>query len=264
MRLGWIQTLPVPGDAAANVAAIAPVLRSGAADLWVLPELFSTGYLFDGREGLARVAEPTHGGATVAALVGMAAEGRCAVVAGIAERAPDGRLFNTAVALDASGVRAVYRKVHLFDLEKRWFDPGDLPFPVVPLAGARVGLMICFDWRFPESARTLALAGAQVIAHPSNLVLPFCQAAMVTRALENRVFTVTVNRVGEEARHGHVVHFTGGTRVVAPDGTVLADAPTDRVSNGVVEFDPTLADDKHDSAGNDLLQDRRTGFYRLG
>ncbi|MBM4397491.1 MAG: acyltransferase [Deltaproteobacteria bacterium] len=263
LRLGWIQTLPVHGDPAANVAAVEPALLSGEADLWVLPELFSTGYLFDDRADLARVAEPVPDGPTARALVSLAVRGRCAVVAGVAERGDDGRLFNSAIALDGGGVRAVYRKVHLFDLERRLFDPGDLPFPVLGLAGARVGLMICYDWRFPEAARTLALAGAQVIAHPSDIVQPHCQAAMVTRALENRVFTVTANRVGTEERGDHRVEFTGGSRVVGPDGRVLSDGPVDRPASGVAEIDPAEADDKRATATNDLFADRRPEMYRI-
>jgi predicted amidohydrolase len=183
-------------------------------------------------------------------------------VAGLAERAPDGRIFNSAVAVDRDGFKGLYRKIHLFNREKEWFAPGDSGFVVLPLAGARVGLMICFDWIFPESARTLALLGAQVIAHPANLVLPFCQAAMVTRAVENRVFTITANRIGTEERGGATLTFTGGSRVVAPDGTVLADAPADSAHAAVAEIDPVRADDKRATPKNDLFEDRRVEFYR--
>ena len=85
-------------------------------------------------------------------------------------------------------------------------------------------MMICFDWIFPETARLLALAGADVIAHPSNLVLDWCQTAMVTRCLENNIFSVTANRYGTEKRTGTSLTFTGGSRICAPRGQVLADA----------------------------------------
>ena len=87
----------------------------------------------------------------------------------------------------------------------------------------KVGLMICFDWYYPESARTLALKGAEIICHPSNLVLPHCPDAMVTRCLENRVFAITANRIGTEARGGKPpLTFIGNSEVVTPRGKILS------------------------------------------
>lgn len=261
MRVGWIQTNPIRADKAANLAGVEPILVSGDADLWVLPELFSTGYLFADRGELSRLAEPVPSGRTTEALIRLAEKGRCSVVAGIAEQVSDGRLFNAAVMVDGSGLLALYRKIHLFDLEKEWFDPGDRPYPVVTLSDCRVGVMICFDWRFPEAARTLALAGAQVIAHPANLVMPHCQQGMVTRALENRVFTVTANRVGTEEVGGNRVEFTGASRIVSPDGGVLSDGPREGEAFDVVNIEPGDSDDKMINSRNDLLADRRPEFY---
>jgi 5-aminopentanamidase len=263
VRVGWIQTEPAYGNPQANLLQVEEALRAGGSDLWVLPELFSTGYLFGNREEVARLAEPVPEGPTTQGLIALAARFNTAIIAGIAEHAKDGRLFNSAVAVDPSGLNACYRKIHLFDYEKEWFDPGDGPFVVVRIAGARVGLMICWDWRFPESARTLALAGAQVIAHPSNLVLPFCQAAMVTRALENGLFTITANRIGTEERSGLRLTFTGGSRIVAPDGSILSDGPARAAASASVEIDPDLADGKKVTLHNDLFADRRQEFYRL-
>lgn len=262
MRVGWVQNRPLPGDRVGNLAQVEALIGRRRADLWVLPELFATGYLMADRQALARLAEPLPDGPTVAFLQGLATRKRCAFVAGVA-LADQGALFNAAVGVDASGVRAVYRKVHLFDTERRVFDPGEGPFPVIDMAGARVGIMICFDWRFPEVARVLALGGAQVIAHPSNLVLPHCQAAMVTRALENRVFTVTANRVGREVVGALSAEFTGASRIVDPDGRILSDGPTNEVSADVVEIEPAQADDKAIGTRNDLFADRRPGAYTV-
>lgn len=263
IRIGWIQTEPAYGDPRENLRRVQETVLAGRADLWVLPELFSTGYVFGSRAETARLAEPVPDGPTTQALLRIASRSGSAIVAGLAERGADGRLFNSAVAVDATGIKTCYRKIHLFDYEKEWFDPGDRPFAVVDLAGARVGLMICWDWRFPESARALALGGAQVIAHPANLVLPYCQAAMVTRAIENRVFTITANRVGTEERAGLRLTFTGGSRIVAPDGSVLSDGPNSSAAVDSVTIDLSLADEKKVTAHNDLLTDRRPEFYRL-
>ncbi len=209
MRIGYVQNDPVYGEPAANLNEVDAAMGQTQADLWILPELFASGYLFGDRGEAERLAEPIPEGPTTQGLLRIARARECASIAGLPERAGT-MTYNAAIAVDPTGLRAVYRKIHLFSREKEWFDPGDLPFVVIDLAGARVGIMICWDWRFPEAARTLALAGAQVIAHPSNLVLPHCQAAMVTRALENRVYVATVNRIGRETRAGSDLVFTGG------------------------------------------------------
>jgi predicted amidohydrolase len=263
MRIGWVQTEPQFGAAAENLAHAGEQIARAEADLWVLPELFSTGYLFGSRSELARLAEPIPG-PTTRGLIELASRHGCALVAGIAESAADGGLYNAAVAVDPTGLRGLYRKIHLFGHEKEWFDPGDLGFPVLSLAGARVGLMICFDWRFPEAARTLALAGATILAHPSNLVMPHCQAAMTTRAIENRVFTITANRIGVEERGGLRLRFTGGSEIVSPDGTVMSLGSSDEAGISVVEIDPRIAEIKSINEHNDLVADRRPDFYRLG
>jgi Predicted amidohydrolase len=109
--------------------------------------------------------------------------------------------------------------------EKNCFEKGDLPLKVFNIGSARVGVMICFDWRFPETARTLALSGADLIAHPSNLVLPHCPQSIITRCLENRIFIVTANRVGTEKRTpNNSLNFIGQSQVVDPDGNILCRA----------------------------------------
>jgi len=119
-----------------------------------------------------------------------------------------------------------------------------------------------FDWYFPEAARTLALRGAQIIAHPANLVLPHCQTAMVTRCLENRVFAVTTNRYGTEALpDGRSLTFTGASQVMDARGVRLCQAPVAGDAVLLAEIDPTLADDKRVTPRNDLFADRRPEFY---
>src|SRR5919202_6692477 len=119
------------------------------------------------------------------------------LVAGLAELHSE-RCYNSAVVLGPSGFIGTYRKTHLFFEETLLFAPGDTGFPVWQAGGAKIGVMICFDWFYPEAARTLALKGAEVLCHPSNLVLPYCPDAMVTRCLENHLFSVTANRIGSE------------------------------------------------------------------
>ena len=161
-----------------------------------------------------------------------------------------------------SGVIGRYRKTHLFFEETIWFAPGETGFSVFDIGHARVGIMICFDWFYPESARTLALKGADIIAHPSNLVLPHCPDSMVTRCLENRVFAVTCNRIGSEERGGKKkLTYIGNSEVVAPNGKILQRAKPDQPELAMVEIDPLEARNKRINPYNDLLAGRRPDLY---
>lgn len=261
MRVAVVQTRPEFGDVAGNMERAIAMMRSERADLYVLPELCLSGYLFEST-GEARGLAQEPGDQVFDAAAEFAASERAAVVLGFAELA-GARLFNASILLAPDGSRSVYRKVQLFWGEKEIFEAGDKVPSVVDAAGARLGMMICFDWIFPEVARTLALAGAQVLCHSANLVLPYCQEAMVTRCIENRVFAATANRAGSERRAGQELRFTGMSEVVAPNGEILARASGDREEVLVVDIDPAAADDKSITPLNDLFADRRPALYRL-
>ncbi len=261
MRVGYVQFAPEFGEVERNLDRVADLLSRDRADLWVLPELFSTGYQFATAQELAELAEPVSEGPTTARLIALAQEMNCHIVAGLAERT-DSRLYNSAVFVGPSGLVARYRKIHLFYEEKNLFAPGDLPFLVTDIGLAKVGLLVCYDHFFPEAARSLALQGAEVVAHPANLVMPgLAQLTMRVRAMENRVFTLTANRIGVEARTGETLCFTGLSQVVAPNGDVLVQAPQDAEDVRVVEIDPVQARDKHLTRLNDVFADRRPEFY---
>ena len=122
--------------------------------------------------------------------------------------------------------------------------------------------MICFDWRFPETARTLALLGADLIAHPSNLVLTHCPQAMITRCLENRVFAITADRVGTEDRlEGETLNFMGQSQVVDPNGNILIRASILDEAVHVVHLDLNLARNKALNSRNHIFNDRRIDLY---
>jgi len=230
-------------------------------DLLVLPELFNTGYQFLSADEAKALAEEIPNGLTTARLMELAADRRMHLVAGLAERDGD-RVFNSAVLVGPSGLVGTYRKTHLFFEETLCFSPGDTGFPVFDIGQAQVGLMVCFDWYYPESARTLALKGADIIAHPSNLVLPHCPDSMVTRCLENRVFAVTCNRIGSEERGGKKkLTYIGNSEVVTPEGKILQRAKPDQEKLAVVEIDPLEARDKKLTPYNDLLAGRRPELY---
>ena len=169
MRIAFYQMAPVWGDKTTNLDKVAKALGRVKTDILLLPELFSTGYLVTLSEEGRRLAEEIPGGATVERMKEMVRTSGTALAGGILERSGDD-VFNSAVLLlpPAEGSEEVflgrYRKVHLFDEEKHWMKPGDLGFPLFGFRGVRVGLLICFDWVFPEVARTLALKGADLLA----------------------------------------------------------------------------------------------------
>ena len=174
MRIGFYQFAPHHGKKELNLKRVESALQQTNADLVVLPEMCLTGYLFGSRAELAESAEPVPDGPSCDHLSKVCRESNAELVFGIAEKAGD-RLYNSAVLLTPHGDVHVYRKSHLFLDEKDFFAPGDMPFPVFDVDGVRIGMLVCFDYFFPEAARILALNGAQIICHPSNLVLDFAQ-----------------------------------------------------------------------------------------
>jgi len=242
-----------------NLDEVEALLEGHSADLFVLPELFATGYQFKDLEESRNLAELVPGGVTTSALTALAKKIDAYIIAGLAEIDQD-KVYNSAVITGPNGYIGKYRKIHLFDTEKACFHQGNLPLQVFDIADAKVGVMICFDWRFPETARTLALMGADLIAHPSNLVLSHCPQAMITRCLENRVFAVTADRVGIEDRV-EPLKFIGQSQVVDPDGNVLIRASKTEVEVHVVEIDLEKAREKFLTSKNHIFKDRREDFY---
>lgn len=260
MRVGYVQFAPVFGQKEANLKRVAAFLDSAKVDLIVLPELFATGYIFESKQELLRLAEEETG-ATFTFLRGLSLKSGIAIVAGIAERyGPD--CFNSCFLFADGEVTARYRKVHLFDWEKEMFTPGRSISEICDLGGVKLGFMVCFDWIFPEVARTIALKGAQVLCHPANLVLPHCPQAMITRCIENRMFAITANRVGTEVRVGRELTFIGTSQVVGPDGRVLIRAGQDEEGIRVIDIDPSRAKDKMVTPRNHVITDRKPSLYR--
>lgn len=188
--------------------ALAAEAVNGGANLIVLPELSNCGYFFSSRQDAFEHAEPVPGGASVQAWMAFAATHQVYLVAGLNEI--EGRqLFNTAVLLGPDGLIGKYRKAHLWNLEKLWFTPGNLGFPVFETPIGRIGLLICWDIWFPEVPRILSQQGADIICSLNNWVWtppPLfdeagkCMASYLTMtaAHVNNVFIAAASRIGEE------------------------------------------------------------------
>lgn len=212
------------GAVAFNLERVRERLREAArrgARLVVFPECALTGYCFTSKAEAWPHAEPLPGPSGDAIAEECARLGAFAVV-GLLERDGD-RLFNALLLAGPSGPIATYRKIHVpFMGIDRFATPGDRPFAVHDLGGLRLGMSICYDGSFPESARCLTVLGADLIVLPTNwptgasTTVRFAEA----RALENHVYYAAVNRVGEERGH----RFIGKSRIVGYEGELLAEA----------------------------------------
>ncbi|MBN2280994.1 MAG: acyltransferase [Candidatus Marinimicrobia bacterium] len=262
MKIGVYQFYPEWGQKEQNLLKIREAIYFHKnVDLWVLPELCTTGYQFTSKAELTALAEEFPDGETAHEIMQMTADLQNALIIGVAEKAGSD-VFNSAAVFEKGNFLGTYRKIHLFYKEKNYFTPGEEIPRVFDIMGARVGVMICFDWIFPETARTLALQGAELLAHSANLVLPYCQQAMITRSIENRCFTVTANRIGSEERDGEKLVFTGMSQATDYTGVRLAQLKEDEEKVLIADMDLALANNKNITTMNHLFEDRRINLYK--
>ncbi|MFX1306650.1 MAG: nitrilase-related carbon-nitrogen hydrolase [Promethearchaeota archaeon] len=260
MKVGYVQTSPIFGEKEKNFEQINNLIGEIKADLLVLPELFATGYAFVSKEEAESLAEGLED-QTTQFLIKLSKKTKAAVVGGFIEKDEE-TLYNSAMIVFDSKILGVYRKLHLYYKEKLWFSPGNKQLEIYNVNNINIGIMICFDWIFPETIRSLALLGADIIAHPANLVLPYCQNAMVTRCLENRVYAITSNRIGEEKRGVDHFKFTGRSQITSYNGKILSSAPKLNEYIDVINIDIMKARNKNLNDYNNLFNDRRVEFYQ--
>jgi predicted amidohydrolase len=261
MKVGYVQTSPIFGEKNKNFEQVEDLLSNIKADLIVLPELFATGYTFVSKEEADKLGEDLNG-KTAEFLMNLAKKTGAIIVAGFIEKDKN-KIYNSAIIISHEGIHGSYRKLHLYYKEKLWFSPGNRNFQVFELKGIKIGIMICFDWIFPENARTLTLLGADIIAHPANLVLPYCQNAMKTRSLENRIYTITANRIGTEKRGSDSFRFTGASQITSYNGEILSTAPSNEIFTDFIKVDIHKARNKDLNDYNNILNDRRSAYYLI-
>jgi predicted amidohydrolase len=271
IRVACVQIAPVVGDLESNRRLTRDAVREAVgagARLIVLPELSTSGYVFESREEARACAEPADG-AALAGWAEEAARGDAVVVGGFCELAEDGHLYNSAAVVDGTGVLAVYRKIHLWDREQLVFEPGRDRAPVLETRVGRIGVAVCYDLNFPEVARGLALAGADIVTVPTNWPLyprapgerPIEIALAMATAHVNHVFVAACDRHGEERG----VEWTGGSVICDEWGWLLA-GPQPDYGGGTVLADCDLARARAKAWNerNDVFGDRRPELYELG
>ena len=258
MRVAVYQCPPLPLDPAANLQRLHQVaMEAKGADLLVLPEMFMTGYNI-GAEAVGTLAE-VYNGEWAQQIGRIAKAAGLAIVYGYPERTADGQIYNAVQLIDGHGERLCnYRKSHLFgDLDRTMFSPGEAELPVVELNGWKLGFLICYDLEFPENARRLALAGAELIVVPTANMIPFDFVADVTvraRAFENQCYVAYANYCGHEGD----IQYCGQSSIAAPDGSRIALAGLDEALI-VGELDRQLMNDSR--LANRYLSDRRPELY---
>ena len=266
-RVACAQIPLLIGDIAANQSAAAAAIETAARDgaqIVVLPELASSGYVFADRAELASLAE-TRDGPSVTGWVNLAESWGVTIVAGFPEAAGD-QIYNSAVIVDPTGVLGFYRKAHLWDTENNVFDRGDdLPL-LVDTPHGRLGVMICYDLEFPEWVRAVALAGADLLCAPVNWPLlprpdgerPTEMVRALAGAGTNRMPIAVCDRAGVERG----VDWIGGSVITDADGYPMAVAPYGRPGSVTADVDLEQARIKRFNENNDVHGDRRTDLYR--
>lgn len=277
LTVAAVQMAMVDGDVARNVATAERLVRDAAgrgARLILIPELFEDRYFCEDQraEHLAK-ARPLAGHPTVEHFAAVARELSVVLPISFYERAGN-ELFNSCAIVDADGtVLGVYRKSHIPDgpgySEKYYFRPGDTGFRVWDTAVGRIGIGICWDQWFPEVARALTLAGAEVILYPTAIgsepteptwdSAPHWQRVMQGHAGANLVPVVAANRVGVEVGSRFTLEFFGSSFIAGPTGDKIVEA--DRSSETVLTatFDLDEVASLRRSWG--VFRDRRVDLY---
>jgi predicted amidohydrolase len=260
MEVGFLQFSPILGDRAGNIRQIDSLLQNQPLPaLLVLPELANSGYNFLSHQQAFDTAEQIAHSEFIHFLSTLCAIHQIHIVSGINEKDGDD-LYNSAVLLGPQGWIGTYRKLHLFNTEKDHFQPGNLGLPVFDIGICKIGIQICFDWFFPEAWRILTLKGADVICHPSNLLLSgLAQRGVPIHALINHIFTITASRTGSEGD----MTFTGWSFVADPAGEIIVQASETGDDLCMIEIDMDQARDKYITARDHLLHGRRPDEYGM-
>lgn len=258
MKSAYIQFQPVLYDIQKNIQKIGGLIdQAKAAELIVLPELASTGYNFKDYESAKNCAEGIHKSQFVDFLISKAKQHNSYLVAGINELLND-ELYNSTVLVGPNGYVGKYQKIHLYFNEKDFFKVGNAGLNVFDIECAKVGMLICYDYLFPEIWRILALKGAEIICHSSNLLTTNAQKTIPAQAFMNKYFIITANRIGTEGEFT----FNGNSFVSNPNADIIDKASEIEEEVRIVEFDPKDSHDKMINSRNHALEDRQPHLYK--
>lgn len=270
VRIACVQMEPIVGEKDRNVRRSIEMIEEAAgkgATLVVLPELCNSGYVFDTREEAFALSEEIPAGPTCQAWAGVASKHGLHIVAGIDERDGD-VLYNSSVVIGPHGYVGTFRKVHLWNKENLFFEPGNLGFPVFKTPIGRIGTFICYDGWFPESYRLCALQGADIVCVPTNWVpIPgqdenreaMANILAMAAAHSNSLFIAAADRIGTERQQP----FIGQSIIVSYTGWPVG-GPASPDKEEIIYADVNLSDARRKRNWNEynqVLRDRRTDLY---
>lgn len=270
VRIACVQMEPIVGEKDRNVGRSIEMIEEAAgkgATLVVLPELCNSGYVFDTREEAFALSEEIPAGPTCQAWAGVASKHGLHIVAGIDERDGDA-LYNSSVVIGPHGYVGTFRKVHLWNKENLFFEPGNLGFPVFKTPIGRIGTFICYDGWFPESYRLCALQGADIVCVPTNWVpIPgqdenreaMANILAMAAAHSNSLFIAAADRIGTERQQP----FIGQSIIVSYTGWPVS-GPASPDKEEIIYADVNLSDARRKRNWNEynqVLRDRRTDLY---
>lgn len=270
VRIACVQMEPIVGEKDRNVRRSIEMIEEAAgkgATLVVLPELCNSGYVFDTREEAFALSEEIPAGPTCQAWAGVASKHGLHIVAGIDERDGDA-LYNSSVVIGPHGYVGTFRKVHLWNKENLFFEPGNLGFPVFKTPIGRIGTFICYDGWFPESYRLCALQGADIVCVPTNWVpIPgqdenreaMANILAMAAAHSNSLFIAAADRIGTERQQP----FIGQSIIVSYTGWPVS-GPASPDKEEIIYADVNLSDARRKRNWNEynqVLRDRRTDLY---
>jgi len=270
LRVACCQINPKIGDKTENLQSTLDWIKKSVernAELIILPELCTSGYVFNSREEAYSLAEPVPGGESIKAWEKAAKNHKIYLVAGLAEE-ENYRLFNTAVLIGPDGYIGKYRKLHLWYEENLFFEEGDSRLPLFYTPWGRIGMMVCYDMWFPEVARIYAIRGADILVIPTNWPEPrgdgeipdITDKILISQAHLNGIYIAACDRIGSERG----IAFKGRSIIVNPDGKVKA-GPGSSEKEELMMANCNLSDsrNKRKSKYNDTMNDRRVDVYNL-
>lgn len=266
VKLAIVQFSPVLGEKEKNLSKIHSYIDSVDCDILVFPELATSGYFFLNMDETHKIADPVEG-PMISEIHEKAKKLGKTIIIGFPElvKSEEGdKVYNSVAVISNNKEKIeIYRKSHLFYKERFCFEQGDTGFFVIEdkILDLNIGMMICYDWRFPEASRTLALKGADLIICPSNLVTDVWHKVMPARAIENKVYFAVSNRCGSEEREGENLLFKGESAIYAYNGNELAKAGIDDEIVIIAEIEPEKTRDKSFNDFNDVFKDRRPDLY---
>ncbi|HRP01464.1 MAG TPA: nitrilase-related carbon-nitrogen hydrolase [Candidatus Kapabacteria bacterium] len=262
MKLAVVQFCPEFSNIEKNSSKMLDFAKNTDCNIIIFPELAFTGYDFISKDEVAKYAFDINS-EILQSFKEISKDTNKIIVVGFPEKSNNNYYNSAAILFPDSKFNDTYRKTHLFYRERFIFSENDKGFFVInyPDFDLNLGTMICYDWRFPEATRALALKGADVIACPSNLVTKVWDISMPSRALENKVYLAVSNRTGSENRNGDDVIFNGSSKIYSYNGTVLCETGINNEAVIVADIEPEKTRNKSFNEFNDIFSDRRPQFY---